>query len=117
MCDANSFRRQRRGGRRVAPVLCLVALALAGLTGCGDPPAGPDPAADPGAPGAVAERGDGPATPAPHREVVTAEMNARVKGHKLPPRDEPLVVGLAAPTVEGTVAGRAAVIVFYRGHW
>lgn len=76
---------------RTARLALAASLALA-LTGCGD-------------------------DPAPERQVITAEMDAKVAGRKLPKRDTPLAVGMVAPDLQEMREGAPAIVVFYRGHW
>jgi hypothetical protein len=58
--------------------------------------------------------------PAGEREVLDPAVTARVRKKPLRPRDTPLPVGALAPDFEGRPAlapGRAALVLFYRGHW
>ncbi|MEZ6008729.1 MAG: hypothetical protein R3F05_13325 [Planctomycetota bacterium] len=74
------------------PRLALAAALTLALAGCGD-------------------------APAPERQVISAEMDAKVAGRKLPQRDTPLTVGMVAPDLPEMREGAPAIVVFYRGHW
>jgi hypothetical protein len=95
--------------------LGAAALSLA-LAACGSEAPVPAPAPT-GTPPPAGIAGPSTATIKPFREVITDDMEARVRDVVLVARDEPLAEGAQAPAFEGLPAGTDTMVVFYRGHW
>lgn len=98
--------RMHEASHRLAAAIGVLALAL-GACGEGDPK--PAAAPVPEAPAPEADK--------PERQVISAELDAKVAGRELPPRDTPLAVGTTGPDLQEMRDGAPAIVVFYRGHW